>query len=90
MLAANAQLDPRQGFAPTLGGEFYELAHTLDIEADEGIARIDALLDIGREEAGGIICGRMAVLAEGDAQERSDLVYLEKLPLFNPDGSVKG
>ena len=42
------------------------------------------------EEAGGIICGRMAVLAEGDAQERSDLVYLEKLPLFNPDGSVKG
>ena len=24
------------------------------------------------------------------AQERSDLVYLEKLPLFNPDGSVKG
>ena len=39
--------------------------------------------------AGGIICGRMAVLAEGDAQERSDLVYLEKLPLFNPDGSIK-
>ena len=41
------------------------------------------------EEAGGIICGRMAVLAEGDAQERSDLIYLEKLPLFNSDGSIK-
>lgn len=34
--------------------------------------------------------GRMAVLAEGDAQERSDIVYLEKLPVFNADGTVKG
>ena len=41
------------------------------------------------EEAGGIICGKMAILAEGDAQERSDLIYLEKLPLLNPDGTVK-
>ena len=40
------------------------------------------------EKAGGIIAGRMAVLAEGDAQERPDLIYLEKLPLFNPDGTV--
>ena len=39
--------------------------------------------------AGGIVCGRMAILAEGDAQARDDLIYLEKLPLFNPDGSVK-
>ena len=38
---------------------------------------------------GGIIAGRMAVLAEGDAQDRADLIYLEKLPLFNADGSVK-
>ena len=30
----------------------------------------------------------MAILAEGEAQKRRDLVYLEKLPLFNPDGSV--
>ncbi len=39
-------------------------------------------------EAGGVICGRMAVLAEGDAQERKDLIYLEKLPLFTADGEV--
>ena len=39
--------------------------------------------------AGGTVVDRIAVLAEGDAQERSDLVYLEKLPLFNPDGSIK-
>lgn len=41
------------------------------------------------EAAGGEVCGRMAILAEGDAQEREDLIYLEKLPLFNADGSVK-
>lgn len=40
------------------------------------------------EEAGGEICGRMAILAEGDAQDREDLIYLEKLPLFHPDGTV--
>lgn len=37
--------------------------------------------------AGGIICGRMAILAEGDAQKRDDLIYLEKLPLFDSDGN---
>ncbi len=42
------------------------------------------------EKAGGIIAGRMAILAEGDAQDRPDLIYLEKLPLFNPDGTIKG
>ena len=36
--------------------------------------------------AGGEICGRMAVLAEGDAQDRDDIIYLEKLPLFNGNG----
>ena len=40
-------------------------------------------------EAGGIICGRMTILAEGDAQQREDLIYLEKLPVFNSDGTVK-
>ena len=41
------------------------------------------------EAAGGIICGRMAILAEGDAQNRDDIIYLEKLPVFHPDGTVK-
>ena len=39
--------------------------------------------------AGGNIVGRMTVLAEGDAQDRDDILYLEKLPLFNADGSIK-
>lgn len=37
------------------------------------------------EQAGGEIVGRMCVLAEGDAQERGDITYLEKLPLFFHD-----
>ena len=41
-------------------------------------------------QAGGEVAGRMAVLAEGDAQKREDIVYLEKLPTFNADGTVKG
>jgi hypothetical protein len=30
----------------------------------------------------------MTVLAEGDAQDRADIVYLEKLPLFDKNGNV--
>ena len=37
-------------------------------------------------ESGGIIAGKMAVLAEGDAIERKDITVLGKLPLFTPDG----
>ena len=39
--------------------------------------------------AGGIVAGRMAVLAEGDAINRDDIIVLGPLPLFNPDGSIK-
>lgn len=34
------------------------------------------------EQAGGNIVGRMAILAEGDAAKRTDITYLEELPLF--------
>ena len=34
------------------------------------------------EEAGGIICGKACILAEGDAAKRDDIVFLEELPLF--------
>jgi adenine phosphoribosyltransferase len=39
--------------------------------------------------AGGTVAGKIAVLAEGDAQERTDIRFLKPLPLFNADGSVK-
>ena len=56
------------------------------ISTGESLHALEALV----EKAGGEICGRMAILAEGDAQERKDLIYLEKLPLFKPDGTVLG
>ena len=37
----------------------------------------------------GTVVGKMAILAEGDAQKRDDILFLEKLPLFNPDGTIK-
>lgn len=53
------------------------------ISTGESLTALEKLV----EKAGGIICGRMAVLAEGDAQKRDDIIYLEKLPLFTPDGN---
>ena len=41
------------------------------------------------KEAGGTVAGRIAVLAEGDAAERTDIKFLAPLPLFNADGTVK-
>ena len=55
------------------------------ISTGESLKALEAL----GEKAGGTICGRMAILAEGDAIDREDLVYLEELPLFNADGTVK-
>lgn len=52
------------------------------ISTGASLAAVEQLV----EEAGGIVCGRMAVLAEGDAQKRKDIIYLEKLPLFTADG----
>ena len=55
------------------------------ISTGESLKALEALV----EKAGGEICGRMSILAEGDAIDREDLIYLEELPLFNPDGTVK-
>ena len=38
-------------------------------------------------EAGGTIVGKMAVLAEGDAIDREDVIALAPLPLFSADGT---
>ena len=39
--------------------------------------------------AGGIVAGRVSVLAEGDAAARKDIKFLAPLPVFDADGSVK-
>ena len=55
------------------------------ISTGESLRAVEELV----KQAGGNIVGKMAILAEGDATERDDIIYLEKLPLFNPDGSIK-
>ncbi len=40
--------------------------------------------------AGGIVSGKAAILAEGDALGRKDITFLAPLPVFNADGTVKG
>ena len=53
------------------------------ISTGESLAAIEKLV----EDVGGNIVGKMAVLAEGDAANRNDIIYLEKLPLFDADGN---
>ena len=55
------------------------------ISTGESLSAIEKLV----EKAGGNIIGKMCILAEGDAIGRNDITFLEPLPLFNPDGSVK-
>lgn len=54
------------------------------ISTGESLRALETLVT----EAGGEIVGRMAILAEGDAIARKDIIYLEELPLFKPDGTV--
>ncbi len=56
------------------------------VSTGESLNAVETLV----KEAGGVVCGRMAILAEGDAQKRDDLIYLEKLPLFNNKGEIIG
>ena len=55
------------------------------ISTGHSLASLEALV----EKVDGKIVGRMCVLAEGDAAKREDITYLEELPLFNTDGSIK-
>ena len=55
------------------------------ISTGESLRAMEALV----KAAGGIVAGRVAILAEGDAAAREDLIALAKLPLFNPDGTIK-
>ena len=56
------------------------------ISTGESLNAIETLVN----KAGGVICGRATILAEGDAQNREDLIYLEKLPIFDSKGNIIG
>ena len=52
------------------------------ISTGGSLAAVESLV----EQAGGQVVGRMAILAEGDAAKRDDILFLGRLPLFNADG----
>lgn len=52
------------------------------ISTGESIAALEKLVST----TGATIAGKCAILAEGDAQNRDDIFYLEKLPLFDKNG----
>ena len=53
------------------------------ISTGESLRAMEGLL----AQVGCEIVGRMAILAEGEAAERDDLIFLEKLPLFDAEGN---
>lgn len=53
------------------------------ISTGESLKAVEKLV----AEAGGTVVGKMAILAEGTAKDRNDILFLEKLPLFNADGT---
>ena len=53
------------------------------ISTGESLIALEKLV----KAAGGIPVAKMTVLAEGDAQDRADIIYLEKLPLFDKDNN---
>ncbi|MFZ2537284.1 MAG: phosphoribosyltransferase family protein [Oscillospiraceae bacterium] len=55
------------------------------ISTGESLRAVEKLV----KQSGGIVAGKMAILAEGDAKYRDDIKYLEYLPLFNADGTQK-
>ena len=52
------------------------------ISTGESLAAVEKLVS----QAGGQVVGRMAILAEGAAAARDDIIFLEKLPLFDGEG----
>lgn len=54
------------------------------ISTGESLTALEKLV----EAAGGKIAGKAAILAEGDAADRDDITYLERLPLFDSEGNI--
>lgn len=83
----------------TTEGEQKLYLDTADAEIMKGkkILIVDDVVSLGQSlaaveklvgDAGGIVCGKMFILAEGDAAKRDDIIYLEELPLFKKDGTI--
>ena len=55
---------------------------------DDVISTGESLLALEKlaQATGGEVVGKMAILAEGDARNRDDIIYLEGIPLFKENG----
>ena len=88
----------RKGLKVYMPRPLHVTVRSITTQHDQRVLIVDDVISTGEslrameelvEKAGGTVAGRMAVLAEGDAQERKDIIYLNKLPVFNTDGTVK-
>ena len=70
---------------------YYLSRHDVELIKGKKVGIVDDVVSTGAslkgleaivEKAGGIICKKAFVLAEGDAADRKDIVYLEKIPLL--------
>ena len=83
----------------TTEGEQHLYLDTAEAEQMKGkkILIVDDVISLGESlkavqtlvnKAEGIIAANMTILAEGDAADRKDIIYLERLPLFDAEGNV--
>ena len=83
----------------TTEGEQHLYLDTAEAEQMKGkkILIVDDVISLGESlkavqtlvnQAEGEIVGNMTILAEGDAADRDDIIYLERLPLFDTEGNV--
>ena len=71
--------------------QFFLSRHDADLLKDKNVAIIDDVISTGEslkglealvKKAGGTVKRKIFVLAEGEAADRKDIDYLEKIPLF--------
>ena len=55
------------------------------VSTGESVHAVEELV----RHAGGQVAGCLTILAEGEAQKRSDIRYLAPLPVFHADGTVR-
>lgn len=83
----------------TTEGEQHLYLDTAEAEQIKGkkVLIVDDVISLGDslravqnlvKSAGGEIAGNLTILAEGDAADRTDIAYLERLPLFDKEGNV--
>lgn len=71
--------------------KLYLSKHDAELIKGKKVAIVDDVVSTGAslhglealvEKAGGIICKKAFVLAEGEAADRDDVIYLDKIPVF--------